>query len=1059
MALTLKYKGFNYPDFYDGEYSASNLSASLPDVVTTGANSVALTPDFGIDIAASSVYAGGGTTDTTTDLAAAISAATQDGLTSFVRPLIDFLYPQESTAYPGNYYVPDGDSALNPNGYSTNNLPSGVTPSEVVTVPVGAYGDGDTVNYRGELSPLDINIAKFFGSPTTVGSYDYVIVQEAKAAQADGATLFSIGTELDSLADDTAATSYWKTLITDVRAVFSGKLTYSSNWATADQVTFWSKLDYVGIDGYVPLSNVVPDAAGDNNPTLASLVNAWSTPSNVVIAYSGGETVSQVTGGLSVIDDFDQLAQQSITKQFIFTEFGFQNDTGAATDPTGGSETGVLDPTLQAELYQSFFTAWTNAQNTAAADGGDVDGIPYSLAGAYIWEYDPDTSTYATTSNSYDNWTPSPQALSVIEAGFAATPAPIVVTETNVAGQAGYEGTPSPARGTAGTTGTGALAGDSDPSGTALTITAVQGGTVGSFFDTTYGSLELNANGSYVYYFEGGETAAPTGAPPVDTITYTVTDTLGASSTATLKITDYRDPTAVGENAAAKTGQTITGTAGTAGTGVLAGDTDPDGLTPTISAYYDPTLLNPPPTIGIAWAGKYGVVTIKPDGSYSYTADSAATLAQDFASDHGQPLVDGFYFVVAGGDGTYAVSTLSITIAPPPPPENYNATGRSDVLLQNSNGAIDILTTAASGLAISAAVSDGDPGGSWHVVGTADLNGDGQPDILLQNDNGTIVDYLMNGTGVAAAYDLGDAGSAWHVRGTADFSGDGNTDILLQSDSGSMVLWETNGTGIVATSYLGALPAGWAVEGIGDFYGTGQPDILVQNTSGTLVLYTMSGTTITAGAVIANPGPGWSVAGIADYNGDGKADIVLHNDNGSNVLWEMNGATVIGTASFGNPGASYAATVTGLDLNGDAAPDLVVQNTSTSTLVGYTTNDNAAITAGAVLGTPGAGWQAVGDNPAIFIDGTGSTLALTATAGPDQFVLTSFAAGLHTITGFDPAIDTVALSAAAFPSYATVQANEAPYQGGTFIGLSSTASVVIQGVTPSQLSAANFDLR
>jgi hypothetical protein len=389
------------------------------------------------------------------------------------------------------------------------------------------------------------------------------------------------------------------------------------------------------------------------------------------------------------------------------------------------------------------------------------------------------------------------------------------------------------------------------------------------------------------------------------------------------------------------------------------------------------------------------------------------------------------------------------------------------MLLQDSNGAIDILTTTASGLAISAAVSasDGDPGGSWHVVGTADLNGDGQPDILLQNDNGTIVDYLMNGTGVAATYVLGDAGSAWHVRGTADFSDSGetsfvgNTDILLQSDNGSMVLWWTTGTGIVGTSYVGALPAGSAVEGIGDFYGTGQPDILVQNTSGTLVLYTMHVTAITAESVIANPGPGWSVAGIADYNGDGMADIVLHNDNGSNVLWEMNGATVIGTASFGNPGASYAATVMGLDLNGDGAPDLVVQNTSTSTLVGFTTNDNAAITAGAVLGTPGAGWQAVGDNPTIFIDGTGSTLALTGTAGPDQFVLTSFAPGLHTITGFDPAIDTVALSAAAFPSYATVQANEAPYQGGTFIGLSSTASVVIQGVTPSQLSAANFDLR
>jgi hypothetical protein len=53
----------------------------------------------------------------------------------------------------------------------------------------------------------------------------------------------------------------------------------------------------------------------------------------------------------------------------------------------------------------------------------------------------------------------------------------------------------------------------------------------------------------------------------------------------------------------------------------------------------------------------------------------------------------------------------------------------------------------------------------------------------------------------------------------------------------------------------------------------------------------------------------------------------------------------------------------------------------------------------------------------------------------------------------------VALSAAAFPSYATVQANEAPYQGGTFVGLSPTAAIVIQGITPDQLTAANFVLR
>ncbi len=58
-------------------------------------------------------------------------------------------------------------------------------------------------------------------------------------------------------------------------------------------------------------------------------------------------------------------------------------------------------------------------------------------------------------------------------------------------------------------------------------------------------------------------------------------------------------------------------------------------------------------------------------------------------------------------------------------------------------------------------------------------------------------------------------------------------------------------------------------------------------------------------------------------------------------------------------------------------------------------------------------------------------------------MLTSYAAGVHTIIGFDPAIDTLALSATAFPSYEAVQANEAPYGGGTSVRLSPTAAVVV----------------
>ena len=409
------------------------------------------------------------------------------------------------------------------------------------------------------------------------------------------------------------------------------------------------------------------------------------------------------------------------------------------------------------------------------------------------------------------------------------------------------------------------------------------------------------------------------------------------------------------------------------------------------------------------------------------------------------------------GTAIVTASAAGTVVVGPPAPSDFNGDGQSDLLLQNNNGAIDIST--AAGLSVTNAYSLGNPGPTWHVVGSADFNGDGQPDILLQNDNGAIVDYLMNGAAYKAGYDLANLASSWHVRGTGDFNADGKADILVQNDNGAMVLLETNGTSLIAAPSVGALPSGWEVVGVADFNGDKKPDILVQSTGGALVDYTMNGATIASGAVIANLGAGWSVGGTGDYNGDGKADILLHNDNGSDVVLEMNGAVPTAAVGIGNPGLGYNTTVAGLDLNGDGRPDLVVQSAATSTLIGYTLNNTATITAGAVLGTPGVGWNVTGSNPITFIDGTGGTLSLADTAGPDQFNLTSYQAGIHTITGFDPAKDTLALNSAAFPNYATVQGNEGVYQGGTFIGLSATAAIVIQGVTPSQLSSNNFVLR
>jgi hypothetical protein len=128
-------------------------------------------------------------------------------------------------------------------------------------------------------------------------------------------------------------------------------------------------------------------------------------------------------------------------------------------------------------------------------------------------------------------------------------------------------------------------------------------------------------------------------------------------------------------------------------------------------------------------------------------------------------------------------------------------------------------------------------------------------------------------------------------------------------------------------------------------------------------------------------------------------------------------------------------------------------------MMGYTLDGTASVNTWSVLGAGEGGGHLTGSNPTTYHDGTGPIANLAATPGPDQFVFTSATTGIHTITGFNPTQDTLALSAAAFPSYAEVQAHETSYQGGTFIGLSNNSALVIQGVLPDQLTAGNFVLR
>jgi hypothetical protein len=335
MTLKLKDKGFAYVSYFNGAYKDAN---SLRALAKTGANAIEASLEYGIDPQTDQVYDDASYTDSLTALGATIRQAVDLGLSVMVRPRIDFLNKGDMRGTP--YSVGEWRADFNP----------------------GAAGSA--------------------GANAFFKSYQTMILAEAKVAEADGATSFCIGTELDQICGP-AYKYYWDGIIKALRADDPKlQLTYAADWDDdispwvgagsglkagtghlATQISFAKELNSIGVDCYAPIS----DAA---KPTLAQLIAGWTQKPT-------DPTTLAVTGGKSLISYFESVAK-AVGKPLIFTELGYENATDAARQPAGSS-TDVVDSALQAELYKAFFEAWSRAGNS-------------SLTGVYFWNWDPNAA-------------------------------------------------------------------------------------------------------------------------------------------------------------------------------------------------------------------------------------------------------------------------------------------------------------------------------------------------------------------------------------------------------------------------------------------------------------------------------------------------------------------------------------------------------------------------------------------------------------------------------------------------------------------------------------------
>ena len=68
----------------------------------------------------------------------------------------------------------------------------------------------------------------------------------------------------------------------------------------------------------------------------------------------------------------------------------------------------------------------------------------------------------------------------------------------------------------------------------------------------------------------------------------------------------------------------------------------------------------------------------------------------------------------------------------------------------------------------------------------------------------------------------------------------------------------------------------------------------------------------------------------------------------------------------------------------------------------------------------------------------------------------SYTSGAHSISGFDPTQDLIALDKSTFASFADLQSHITGSGGGSLIALDGTSSLLIQNVAPDALKASDF---
>lgn len=321
----------------------------------------------------------------------------------------------------------------------------------------------------------------------------------------------------------------------------------------------------------------------------------------------------------------------------------------------------------------------------------------------------------------------------------------------------------------------------SDP----ITVSTILGGSIGSPVTHAYGSLTLNADGSYSYSVNNSNLYVNALRQATDTITdsfsYTVRDSMGELSTTSLVIVikgQNDAPMALGDTGVAfKAGASASGN-------VLSNDTDADAQDSKTVA------LSGTGMPGTVVQGNYGSVIINADGSYVYTVRSTSASIIALGSD--ETLTDNFSYTVSDAAGATSSASLKIKIF-----------GSDATIGMAANPAIDNVTNLDVGSAIVLTFAENIQLGSGQIRIMDDMGTNGwiaanpttgeskqdtyDNDVVLTLDDGVVTGFSVGGID-KSAYIAGSvtvSGKNLIINPSGDHGAAGNNTWNFDWDFGS----------------------------------------------------------------------------------------------------------------------------------------------------------------------------------------------------------------------------------------------------------------------------------